>query len=175
MTTLTHDPDEGCEFCPLLQGSPKRANGMCLGVPWKEGLMQLPERLAPGWCPLRKGPVTVHRAKYEHVERWMRERGAEDIGDLRIDSASFLTNGRRKCGFCGQPCVEGELYLLDDGDYPYCLNQIKCRDRVEGERKKAVEEAVILPPEVVACYEESKKPYRGPTRFGGTVVTAEGG
>jgi hypothetical protein len=56
-TTLEHDPDSGCDECPLMEHDGHVA--WCQAGERHRGVvMYIP---APAWCPLRAGPVTVRR------------------------------------------------------------------------------------------------------------------
>ena len=73
MTTLTHDPGRGCTLCPLMRGTPARGNGLCLakrkGRRPMDGLLLVPTRIAPEWCPLAAGPVLVRRIIMTSTEK----------------------------------------------------------------------------------------------------------
>ena len=62
MTTLTHEPNEGCGTCVFFS---ERGQDRCEAVPERVGWPASGRRVlletspAPEWCPLRKGPVVV--------------------------------------------------------------------------------------------------------------------
>ena len=49
MTVLEHDPERGCQRCPI-----SKHDATLL-----RHIAQDERRPAPAWCPLRSGPVTV--------------------------------------------------------------------------------------------------------------------
>lgn len=59
-TYLEHDPDGGCNTCPLLRswGDPGEPTRWCMGGECDAALTGEP---APRWCPLRCGPVVVRK------------------------------------------------------------------------------------------------------------------
>ncbi len=92
-TTIVHDPDSGCADCPFFtdemgpwcaaEGREVRESAV-YGDVVHERLCTDP--VAPSWCPLRSGPVTVRAPETSGIEagsEW-RHRGASAV--VRIES-----------------------------------------------------------------------------------------
>ena len=76
MTTLTHEPGEGCGDCPFFGDEfdtcqavvcGKHPDGRPLLV---ESSPEVPRPRAPSFCPLRSAPVTVRSLVYEPGAVW---------------------------------------------------------------------------------------------------------
>ena len=62
---LTHDPESGCEECPLVRChiGYEMSDWYCAALEAEPDVLMSSVAPAPEWCPLRVGPVTVAKPR----------------------------------------------------------------------------------------------------------------